>query len=336
MFQSETNVDEIITIVNKLTQKTSTDCNDMNMSFVKNIIHLVVQPFTYICNLSFATGIFPDAMKIAKVIPIYKTGAKDEFNNYRAISLLPQFYKILEKLFDDRLEQFICKNNILTDCQFGFRTGRSSSMAIVNLIEKITNSLDNMKAVISVFIDLKKAFDTIDHTILLQKLNHYGIRGIVNQWICSYLTYRKQYVQIKGTKSSLERILCGVPQGSILGPTLFNLYLNDICNVSSILEFTLFADDTNITYSHDSTTSLCNTLNTEQEKLNAWLNLNKLSLNLQKTNYITFSTNNLDSTIQIAINGSNIEKVNSTKYLGVYIDHHLNWKDHIAYISSKL
>ena len=275
-------------------------------------------------------------MKIAKVIPIYKTGAKDEFNNYTLISLLPQFSKILEKLFDDRLEQFICKNNILTDCQFGFRTGRSSSMAIVNLIEKITNSLDNMKAVISVFIDLKKAFDTIDHTILLQKLIHYGIRGIVNQWICSYLTYRKQYVQIKGTKSSLERILCGVPQGSILGPTLFNLYLNDICNVSSILEFTLFADDTNIIYSHDSTTSLCNTLNTELEKLNAWFNLNKLSLNLQKTNYITFSTNNLDSTIQIAINGSNIEKVNSTKYLGVYIDHHLNWKDDIAYISSKL
>ena len=294
------------------------------------------QKITYICNLSFATGIFPDAMKIAKVIPIYKTGAKGEFNNYRPISLLPQFSKILEKLFDDRLEQFISKNNILTDCQFGFRTGRSSTMAIVNFMEKITNSLDDMKAVISVFIDLKKAFDTIDHTILLQKLNHYGIRGIVNQWICSYLTYRKQYVQIKGTKSTLERIICGVPQGSILGPTLFNLYLNDICNVSSILEFTLFADDTNIIYSHDSTTLLCNTLNTELEKLNAWFNLNKLSINLQKTNYTTFSTNNSDSTIQIAINGSNIEKVNSTKYLGVYIDHYLNWKDHIAYISSKL
>ena len=163
-----------------------------------------------------------------------------------------------------------------------------------------------MKAVISVFIDLRKAFDTIDHTILLQKLNHCRICVIVNQWVCSYLTHRKQYVQIKGTKSSLKRIICGVLQGSILESTLFNLYLNDICNVSSILEFTLFADDTNIIYSHDSTTSSCNTLNTELEKLNAWLNLNKLSLNLQKTNYITFSTNNSDSTIQIAINGSNI------------------------------
>ena len=181
-----------------------------------------------------------------------------------------------------------------------------------------------------------KAFDTIDHTILLQKLNHYGIRGIANQWVCSYIKHRKQYVQIKGTKSYLEQILCGVPQGSILSPALLNLYLNDICNVSSILEFTSFADDTNIIYSHYSTTSSCITRNTELEKLNAWFNLNKLSLNLQKTNYIVFSTNNSDSTIQIAINGSNIEKVNSTKYLGVYIDHHLNWKDHIAYISSKL
>ena len=207
-------------------------------------------------------------------------------------------------------------------------------MTIVNLMEKITNSLDHTKAVISVFIDLKKAFDTIDHTILLQKLNHYGICGIVNQWASSYLTQRKQYAQNKGTKSSLERILCGVPQGSIHGPTLFNLYLNDICNVSTIWEFTLFADDTNIISSHDSTTSLCSTLHAELRKLNAWLNLNKLSLNLQKTNYINFSTNNSDSTIQI--NGSNIEKVNSTKYLGVYIDHHLNWKDHIAYICSKL
>ena len=119
-------------------------------------------------------------------------------------------------------------------------------------------------------------------------------------------------------------------------PTLFNLYLNGICNASSILDFTLFADNTNIVYSHDNTTSLCNTFNTELKKQNAWFYLNKLSFSLQKTNCITFSTNNSDSSNQSAINGSNIERVNSTKYLGVYIDHHLNWKDHIAYISSKL
>ena len=142
-------------------------------------------------------------------------------------------------------------------------------MAIVNLMEKIANSLDNTKTVISVFIGLWKAFDTIDHTILLQKLNHYGIRGIVSRWVSSYLSHRKQYVQIKETKSNLESILCGVPQCSILGTKLFNLYLNDICNVSNILEVTLFADATNIIHCHDSSTSLCSTLNTELEKLNA-------------------------------------------------------------------
>ena len=114
--------------------------------------------------------------------------------------------------------------------------------------------MDNTKSVISVFLDLKKAFDTIDHTIQFPKLNHYGIRGIVSQWVSSYLSHRKQYEQIKGTKSNQERILCGVPQGSIIGTTLFNLYLNDICNVSIILVFTLFADDTNIICSHNSTT----------------------------------------------------------------------------------
>ena len=118
-------------------------------------------------------------------------------------------------------------------------------MVIVNLMEKITNSLDNKKTVVNVFIDLKKALDTIDHTILLQKMNHYGIHEIVNQWVSSYLSHRKKYIRIKGAKSNLQSILCGVPQGSILGPKLFNLYLNDICNVSSILELTLFAD-TNI------------------------------------------------------------------------------------------
>ena len=154
---------------------------------------------------------------------------------------------------------------------------------------------------------------------------------MVNQWVSSFLTHSKQYVLNKGTKPSLEIILCGVPQGSILGPTLFKLYLNDIYNVSSILEFTLFADETNIIYSYDSTTSLCNIFNAELARLNAWFN--KLSLNLHQNNYVTFSSNNLDSTIQIATNGFNIEKVNSTKYLGVYIDHHLNWKDDIAYTS---
>ena len=149
--------------------KSSLDCNDMSMCIIKEIIPSVVNPFTYICNLSFYSGDFPNAMKIAKVLPVHTNGAKNELNNYRPISLLSQFSKILEKLFDFRKEKFINKHNILHDCQFGFRAGRSPSMALLSLIENITASLDDHKHAVGVFMDIKKAFDTIDHNILLKK-----------------------------------------------------------------------------------------------------------------------------------------------------------------------
>ena len=139
------------------------------MSIIKEIIHFVVSPFTYICNLSFYNGDFCNAMKIAKVLPVHKNGKKNESNNYRPISLLPQFFKILEKLFDLRMEKFISKHNIIHDCQFGFRAGRSPSMDLLSLIENITTSLDGHKHAVGVFMDIKKAFDTIDHNILLKK-----------------------------------------------------------------------------------------------------------------------------------------------------------------------
>ena len=166
MLSSKTDAKEILSIVKKFSNKSSLDCNDMSMSIIKEIIPFVVNPFTYICNLSFYGGDFPNAMKIYKVLPVHKNGAKNEFNNYRPI-LLPQFSKILEKLFDLSLEKFINKHNILHDCQFGFRAGRSPSMALLSLIENITTSLDDHKHAVCVFMEIKKAFDTIDHNILL-------------------------------------------------------------------------------------------------------------------------------------------------------------------------
>ena len=171
-------------------------------------------------------------MKIAKILPVHKDGAKNEFNKYRPISLLPsststttvllpQSSKILEKLFDLRMEKFINKHNIIHDCQFGFRSGRSPSMALLSLIENITTSLDAHKHAVGVFIDIREAFYTINHNILLQKINHYGLRGIVSNWICSYLENRSQYVQFNGMKSCLHNVTCGVPQGTIHGPNCF-------------------------------------------------------------------------------------------------------------------
>ena len=165
---------------------------------------------------------------------------------YRPISLLPQFSKILEKLFLTRIKSFLCVNNILSSSQYGFRTNLSTSLAVMELIEEITNATDNKKHAIGVFIDLKKAFDTVDHRILIKKLEHYGVRGAASDWLKSYLSNRKQFVNIDGCSSELLDVICGVPQGSILGPTLFILYVNDICNVSNLVKFILFADDTNV------------------------------------------------------------------------------------------
>ena len=169
MLLSKTDAKETLSMVTKFSNKSFFDCNDMSMSIIKEIIPFVVNQFTYNCNLSFYCGDFPNAMKIAKVLPVHKNGAKNEFNNYGPMSLLPQFSKILENLFDLRMEKFVNKHNILHDCQFGFRAGRSSSMALQSLIEDITTSLDDHKHAVGVLMDIKKAFDTIDHNILLKK-----------------------------------------------------------------------------------------------------------------------------------------------------------------------
>ena len=250
----------MLDVIKSFANKTSTDYNGMNMLILKKITKFIVDPFLHICNtLIFSKGVFPDALKIARVIPLFKSGDKHVFTNYRHVSLLPQFPIITEKLFNNRLDSFIEKYCILSECQYGFRNSRSTYMALMDLIENIFESIDKKKYVRpkGICIDLKKAFDTIDHNILLNKLYHYGIRGISNDWIKSYLENRKQFVQYDDAISDSKEILCGVHQGSILGPKLFILYINDICNISEIMKFVLFADDTNIICKHDTYVSLC-------------------------------------------------------------------------------
>ena len=168
----------------------------------------IIKPFLYICNQSFRYGTFPDCMKLAKVIPLFKSGDKCCFNNYRPVSLFPQFSKISEKVFTNRLDKFIENYCLLNESQYGFRSNRSTSIALLELIEEITTSLDNKKATVGVFINLKKAFDTIDHNLLLQKLEHYGICGISYDSIKSYFYNRRQYVQINDVKSDLMSVVC--------------------------------------------------------------------------------------------------------------------------------
>ena len=261
MFLSPIDECEVISVVNGCKSKTSTDCDDIDFRFIKSVITSIVKPVTHIFNLSFQTGTFPEKMKIAKVIPLYKSGSKNDFNNYRPISLLPQLSKILEKLHSNRLNTFTKTCDILNPCQYGFRGKMSTTHALVKVVSEITNSLNKRKHSIGVFIDLQKAFDTVDHQLLCTKLEFYGIRGVAYQWIRSYLSNRTQYVSYEGHKSEFLPIKCGVPQGSILGPLLFTIYVNDMCNVSKLVKFILFADDTNIFHSHSKLPDLVSELN---------------------------------------------------------------------------
>ena len=340
IFFDITTQSEIVNIVKSLQPKTSTGYDGLSMKLLKQIIQSIAQPLEYIFNISLSCGICPSLLKIAKVVPIYKKDDKTQVTNYRPISLLPSISKVLEKIVYKRLISFLTVNNILNQSQFGFRKNCSTDFAIIELIDKVTKQLSQKEHVIAVFMDLSKAFDTIDHNILLYKLDHYGIRGPALSWFKSYLSDRQQFVHINGYDSSMSNIHCGVPQGSILGPLLFLIYINDILNSSSILKFTLFADDTTVLASHKNRDSLIHILNSELTKISSWFKCNKLSLNIGKTNFMHFQTThtniNPQSNYDIKIDGLPLEKKDYTKFLGVTIDRHLSWNYHIANTSSHL
>lgn len=336
MFLTPVKETEIRHLISKCVAKTSTDVNDLDMKLIKAVADEIIRPLTFICNMSFQTGVFPTKMKTAKVVPLFKSGDMHEFTNYRPVSILPQLSKILEKLFNDRLDKFINKHNLLYDSQYGFRRNYSTSLALTESMEIITDAIDQKLYSVGIFIDLKKAFDTINHDILIEKLERYGIRGIVLQWVKSYLHKRSQYVKLGDNISTCLDIVSGVPQGSVLGPKLFILYINDIYKVSNALKLILFADDTNIFCSGNDLNQLAETVNNEMSKLHVWFNINKLSLNLAKTKFILFGKKGYNKSINIQVNGVNIERVSENKVLGVIIDDMLSWRPHIKHLQNKL
>ena len=273
-------------IIHVCKNKQSSGWDDIPMTIIKYVGPHIAAPFAHICNLSFSSGLFPSEMKTAKVTPVYKGDSRDEFSNYRPISLLPNFSKILEKIMFNRLSEFLNKHEILYEQQYGFRQNFSTDLALLELSDKIAESIDAKKYTIGIFVDLSKAFDTLNHGILLKKLFRYGIRGIANNWFQNYLHERQQYVMFNNVTSTKCKITTGVPQGSILGPLLFLLYINDICRTSEILKFILYADDTNIFYSCESLDQLCEVVNRELHGVMQWFRANRLSVNLKKTNFV--------------------------------------------------
>ena len=271
MFVDSATRQEIIEIANSFRTGTAAGYDNLPMGIIKEAISAISEPITHIINLSLSSGVVPRELKIARVIPIFKTGDRGLFNNYRPVSVLSIFSKLLERVMHKRLLNFLNKYNILSINQFGFRKNHSTSLALIHLYDKISTAIDNREYTAGIFLDLSKAFDTVNHEIMLAKLEHYGVRGNSLQWFKSYLSNREQFVQFNWNCSSTKRIVCGVPQWSILGPLLFLLYINDLCEASDALEFILFADDTNVFFSHKNPELLMHKLNIELCKLTCWL-----------------------------------------------------------------
>lgn len=296
-------------------------------------------PHCCIYNLSLSTGIVPANLKIAKIVPVYKKGALTSACNYRPISLLSIFDKIFEKLVCAKLMTFLNKYNIIYEFQFGFRKRHSTSLALIEVVDGIYKSLDDGDFVAGMYFDLQKAFDTVDHNILLAKLYNYGIRGKMLDWLQNYLNNRQQFTSIGMHNSFQAPVKCGVPQGSVLGPILFLIYMNDITNSTACSKIKLFADDTNMFVTAKTIHELNMKCNVYLHDLNEWFLANKLSLNVAKTCYTLFQPHmqsHAEQRLDLVINHSKIEHVGCCKYLGVLIDDQMKWKDHIQYVYKKI
>ena len=331
--------EELISLNHSMKLSHSSGPDLLDPSILSPNLSLIVAPLTQIFNCSLETGTVPDKMKLSTVTPIFKQGNKEDLGNYRPISILPYFSKLLEKVVYHRLNDYVTKKNIIFPSQHGFRSGHSTVLPLINIQDKISQAIDRKEFSVGIFLDLSKAFDTVDHDILIKKLHNYGIRGTPLLWFKDYLTHRFQQVKCNGFYSTFQLIKFGVPQGSILGPLLFILYINDLPNSSSLLEFVLFADDSNVFLSHSSYDDLIRLLNEELLNISRWFKVNMLSLNLNKTNYILFSSNRKacpNSLGTVIIDAKEIPQVSSVKFLGVYVDQHLTWKTHIEQISRKI
>ena len=254
-----------------------------------------------------------------------KTGDKTKLINYRPIAILPTLSKGLERLMYNRVMKFINKYNTLTTCQYGFRPNHSTNFAIIDLINAITQHLNNKSKAAALFIDISKAFDSLNHNILLRKLKAYGFRGLIYNWLSSYHNNRYQYVDIADTKSSLSSSTLGVPQSSVLGPLLFLLYINDLPLITNVSNFVLFVDDTTVLFHAKSYEALSKLINSTLVLLHAWFINNRLSLNLIKTCVMPFSLKTYVNLDNLHVNYVPIQCVPSTKFLGVYIDYNLSW-----------
>ena len=336
LFLSPITDNEIYDIINSLDTKKS---NDISPKLLKALCDSFCSILTYLFNSCMLSETFPDELKIARVIPLFKSGNGNLMSNYRPISILPTLSKIFEKLIHVIIYQFLDNIHVLYSYQFGFRKAHSTVHAVQTSIHSVTKALDTSYQCMDIFIDFSKAFDTIQHNILLDKLYHYGVRGIAHKLISSYLSNRKQFVYYDNEfYSAVEDINVGIPQRSVLGPLFFILYINDIisCSESSV-EFILFADDTNIFIYAPTSAELYCKANKVLRQLKSYIDANYLHINLKKSKYIHFRSNRQNTISNFVFyDNFRLEQLQTIKFLGIIVSETLVWNEHIKSITSKL
>lgn len=329
---------EIFNIIMQMKKSNSSGIDKISINMLKSVVNYIVEPLTFLINWSLSEGVFPEEFKIAKIVPLYKKGQRECIENYRPISLLSCVSKILERLVFNRMYKFCIDKKILCDEQHGFRKGRSTQSAILGFLNELYDSLNNNNKCLGVFMDLSKAFDLVDHALLLEKLSKYGFRGKLGDWLSSYLSNRKQLVEINGVKSEKLCISSGVPQGSVLGPLLFILFVNDLPDIVNESSLYMFADDNSLL---NSNVHLQDLIYDTQIKLDLFVSKfqnDKLLLNEDKTVFIKFTprVSNCKESHLLRVKGKSLQQVSSTKFLGIYIDNALNWETHISELCKKL
>lgn len=340
--------DELLNLLkNKLKNKKSAGPDDVPMFLIKRVLKFIIQPITYLVNLSFQNGIFPDLLKEGKVIPILKKNNPMSLENYRPVTVPFSFSKIFEYAYLDRLTIFLNKFNILSNNQHGFRSGRSTITATHSFYNEIIQCIDAGECPVGVFCDLSRAFDCVNHDILLNKLYEYGIRGHPLNWLLCFLKFRKQFVSIQFTSHDSKKrinsescvVEMGVPQGSVLGPVLFILYINSLESVLDSAFFTMYADDLSLIISNNLSLKLNSNINNILENVCSWFHQNYLYFNADKTQIIRFHNRQKEcDNVVVNINNCIIDSSGSDNisFLGIRLDECLNWKAHCNHLVSTM
>ena len=324
--------EEISNIIQSLKNKATSDLGIMPLKHVREEISPALN---HIIQSSLREGVFPQNLKRAKVVPIHKGGSRIDITNYRPISLLSCFSKIYEKVMHARLTKHLKFDNIMFTSQYGFRSGHSCEHALLEAQNRILKSLEKKQITALLLLDFSKAFDMVDHGILLSKLEHYGVRGANLSWFRTYLTGRTQFTHVNNCKSDTRELKYGVPQGSILGPTLFIMYINDLPNVNKLADYIFFADDANLIITADTSYELGVKVNSLISRVQGWVANNGLKLNAGKTKYMIFSNRATDD-ININIGGVRLKQSERERFLGVIIDSKLNWNAHVQQLATKI